>query len=232
MKLLLLSLLSAGFLFSQGPEGPDMTIDAAMRTQVIDGALKALNDNYVYPDVAKKMDEAVRERQRRKEYDAISSARQFAETLTGHLRDVSHDGHLRVLYSSDVIPQDRPGREPTAEELERQRAFLARNNFGFEKVERLVGNIGYLDLRGFFPAAFVGDTAAAAMNFLANTEAVIIDLRQNGGGDPATVALIATYLYGPGTVHLNDLYWRSDNSTHQWWTLPYVPGKRLAGKDV
>jgi C-terminal processing protease CtpA/Prc len=70
------------------------------------------------------------------------------------------------------------------------------------------------------------------MNFLANAEALIIDLRQNGGGEPGAVALISSYLFGPEPVHLSDIYWRPDNETRQWWTLPYVPGKRLTGKDV
>jgi C-terminal processing protease CtpA/Prc len=233
MKTCALLLVSVGLLVSQGPpSGPDMTIDAKMRAEVIDGALKALNDNYVFPEIAQKMDQAIRERQKRKEYDSITSASKFAETLMENLREVSHDKHLRVRYSAEVIPPEEPNHEPSAEELERERAFAARMNFGFEKVERLQGNIGYLDLRGFMPAVFVGDTAAAAMNFLANAQALIIDLRQNGGGDPATVALISSYLFGPEPVHLNDLYFRPTNQTHQWWTMPYVPGKRLAGKDV
>ena len=233
MKILALSLLLAGFLFAQGPgPGLDITIDAAMRAEVINGALKALDENYVYPDVAKKMSDSIRDRQHRNDYDSFSSAQKFAEKLTNDLRDVSHDKHLRVMYSSNPIPPDRPNRELTKDEFEQQKSFAARTNFGFEKVERLAGNIGYLDLRAFMPAGFVGDTAAAAMNFLANTEGLIIDLRNNGGGDPATVALIASYLFGPQVVHLNDLYWRPRNETQQWWTLPYVPGKRLEGKDV
>jgi C-terminal processing protease CtpA/Prc len=70
----------------------------------------------------------------------------------------------------------------------------------------------------------------AAMNFLANTDALIIDLRRNGGGDPAMVALISSYLFDAQPVHLNDLYFRPDDSTRQWWTLPYVPGKRYGAK--
>jgi C-terminal processing protease CtpA/Prc len=116
--------------------------------------------------------------------------------------------------------------------MEQQRAQLARFNFGFQKLERLAGNIGYLDLRAFAPAALTGETAAAAMNFLSNSGAVIIDLRKNGGGDPATVSLIASYLFGPQPVHLNDLYNRQRDQTQQYWTLPYVPGRKLAGKDV
>jgi C-terminal processing protease CtpA/Prc len=46
------------------------------------------------------------------------------------------------------------------------------------------------------------------------------------------VALISSYLFGPDPVHLNDLYFRPDDSTHQWWTLPHVPGQRYEGKPV
>jgi hypothetical protein len=92
------------------------------------------------------------------------------------------------------------------------------------------GNIGYLDLRGFVDARMGAETASAAMNMLANADALIVDLRRNGGGDPAMVAFISSYLFGAEPVHLNDLYWREGDSTHQWWTLPYVPGKRFGDK--
>jgi hypothetical protein len=158
----MLALFVAVLLHAQGPPmGPDMTIDAKMRAEVIDGALKALNDNYVFPDVAKKMEQAIREREQRKEYDSITSARKLAETLADNLRTVSHDKHLRVMYSAEVIPAEQPNREPSPEEMEQERAFGARVNFGFEKVERMAGNIGYLDLHGFMAPAFAGDTAAA-----------------------------------------------------------------------
>jgi len=232
-----LALLVTATLVAQGPPGPDMTVDAATRTAVIDGALRALSEAYVFPEVATKMEQALRDRQKRNEYDQVTSARQLAETLTNHLQDVSRDKHIRVMYSANALPPPpSPGARPSPEEMERQqeraRAQMALTNFGFEKVERLAGNIGYLDLRGFMPPMFVGETAAAAMTFLANADAVIIDLRQNGGGSPETVALITTYLFGPQPVHLNDIYNRPSDSTRQFWTLPYVPGKRLAGKDV
>ncbi len=223
----------AGTLLAQGPgPGPDMKMDAAMRAEVIDGACRELNAAYVFPETAKKMEQHVRERQQQKAYDSITSAREFAAMLTDDMLSVSHDKHLRVVYSSEKVPEMR--REtPTPEQLEQQRSQGARGNFGFEKLERLIGNIGYLDLRGFNPAAFMADTAVAAMNFLANTEALIIDLRFNGGGDPAAVQLLCSYLYGPGEViHLNDLYWRPSNETQQWWTLAYLPGKRYPKKDV
>src|SRR5262249_36093703 len=116
------------------------------------------------------------------------------------------------------------------EEQAHFREFLRTSNCGFEKIERLPGNVGYLEFRQFAPPGICADTASAAMNFLANADAVIIDLRRNGGGDPAMVALISSYLFDAEPVHLNDLYFRPDNSTRQWWTLPYVPGKRLGSK--
>ncbi len=209
-----------------------MTIDAATRTAVIDGAAKMLTDFYVFLEIAAKMAQALHDHQSRHDYDAITSASQLADTLTSHLREVSHDKHLRVVYSAMPLPSGPPPGPPPPEEIARMRAMMASRNFGFEKVERLTGNIGYLDLRGFIPPNMSGETVAAAMAFLANTDAVIIDLRQNGGGTPDAVALIASYLFAGPPVHLNDIYDRGSNSTRQFWTLPYVPGKRLDGKDV
>lgn len=227
-----LTLLSQRAGMAQGPpDQPDMMIDAATRTAVIEGALKKLTDNYVFPETAKKMEQAVRERIARKEYDQITSAKTLATTLQGHLQEVSHDKHLRVMFSAEALPREsETDREPGPEELAREMEFLRTQNFGFEKVERLPGNVGYLDLRGFLPARYGAETVVAAMNFIANTDALIVDLRRNGGGDPAMVALISSYLFEGEPVHLNDLYFRPDNSTRQWWTLPYVPGKRYGGK--
>ncbi len=213
--------------FSQSPQGPqpDMTIDAKMRSAIIEGAVKALNENYVFPDVAKKMEQAVRERMKRKEYDNITSAENFASTLTAHFREVSRDKHLRVRYSREALPNFGPQQESPAER-ERQRAWAGARNFGFEKVERLDGNIGYLELRGFMDAGMAGETAAAAMTFLANTDALIIDLRRNGGGQPQMIALLSSYLFDKPT-HLNDIYFRAENRTEEFWTRETVAGKRF-----
>ena len=211
---------------------PTAALDAATRAAVIDGVLGALNDSYVFPDIAKKMEAAIRARQQRKEYDAITSGREFAQLLTEHLRGVSRDLHLRVNFVEQAPPP--PGPPPASGQTleERQRTLAGRQNFGFARVERLPGNIGYVDLRGFMPPALAGETATAAVNFLASTDAVIFDLRQNGGGDPTMVAFLTSYLFGPQPVHLNDFYSRPTNDTRQSWTLAYVPGRRLTDKEV
>ncbi len=217
------------------PDQPDMTIDAAARKEVIDNLLKRLNDAYIFPDVAAKMERAVRERLDKGEYDKLSSAKQFAEKLTADVQEVSHDKHLRVRYSFQPIPERAGGpRPPSAEEREQFRREMARINYGFQKVERLPGNIGYVEFRNFLDPEGGADTVASVFNFLANTDALIIDLRRNGGGDPKMVALICSYLFGAEPVHLNDLHWRSGSGerVEEFWTLKDVAGKRYAGKDV
>jgi hypothetical protein len=211
---------------------PDLTVDAAARTQVIETILKRLDDSYVFPEMAKKMGTAVRERASKGEYDSVSSAQALAVKLTEDLQAVSHDKHLRVRYSYEPIPERGERREPTDEERAQFRKELSWMNHGFEKVERLPGNVGYIDFRGFMDEEAGADTVAAAMNFVANTDALIIDLRRNGGGNPKMVALICSYLFGAEPVHLNDLYWREGNRTEEFWTLKEVAGKRYLGKDV
>lgn len=208
------------------------TVTAVVRGQVIEGALRHLQAAYVYPEVAGRMATAVREKQRGGAYDGLRTAEALCEQLTADLRAVSKDGHLHLIYSERPLPADRGNapESPTerAEHLARSRHL----NFGFERVERLPGNIGYLDLRFFDAPELGGATAVAAMSLLGNSDAIIIDLRRNIGGVPAMIALVTSYLFDGEPVHLNDIYWRPDDSTKQFWTLPYVPGPRLAGKDV
>lgn len=211
---------------------PDINIDAAIRAEVIESVIKQLNEQYIFPETAKEIEKAVRERLQRKDYDRITSAAELAKTLTTLLREVSRDQHLSVNYSFEPIPIRAKKTEPTPAEREGLRNYGEAINFGFEKVERLSANIGYLRLNLFFPTEYGADTAVAAMNFVVHTEALIIDLRGNDGGSPNMVLLLASYLFGNEPVHLGDLYHREGNATQQFWTLPFVPGKRYAGKDV
>jgi C-terminal processing protease CtpA/Prc len=100
------------------------------------------------------------------------------------------------------------------------------SNYGFQKLEHFEHNIGYLDLRGFVPEHLGRETAIGAMKFLANSDAIIIDLRKNGGGDPKMVQLICSYFFDK-KIHLNSLYWRHTDRTVEYWTLDEVEGKRM-----
>jgi hypothetical protein len=199
-------------------------IDAATRARVIDGAIALLDEFYVFPDVAKKMAAAVRGRAKRGEYDSITDGSEFAKLLAANFQEVSHDKHIFVSFSPTQLPGDSA--PPNPEAMARQRETMREANCAFEKVEHLKGNIGYLKFNGFADPEECGATAVAAMNFLANVDALIVDLRQNGGGDPKMIALLSSYLFEHPT-HLNDLWTRKSDETLQFWTLPYVPGKRL-----
>lgn len=211
----------------------DLPIDAATKAQVVNDLTRELNESYVFAETAKKMETDVKQKLQNKEYDKITSSREFAEKLTADLQAVSRDKHLRVRFSYEKIPARQDRREPSKEELENQQRYVRQINFGFEKIERLQGNIGYVDLRGFSDAEAGVETVAAAMNFLTNTDALIFDLRQNGGGSPEMVALISSYLFGEKPVHLNSLYWRKGDKTEEFWTKATIAGKRYGEtKDV
>lgn len=218
--------------FAQAPQQPDGVVDSATRSAVIEKLLGELDTKYVFPEVAKKMRADIESRLVKKEYDGLNSSTAFADRLTKDLQAISKDKHLRVRYSHQPIPVRTSAGEPTEAEIERQRANVRRINFGFERVERMNGNIGYIDLRGFSDHESGAETVAAAMNFLANTDALIFDLRQNGGGSPFMVALISSYLFGDKPVHLNDLYWRPGDKTDSFWTKPESAAKRFPDKDV
>src|SRR5688572_6223916 len=80
------------------PVVTERTLVAAERQAVIDGVLEKIEAHYVFPDVGKKMVAAIRARQEKKEYDSITSTKEFAETLTKNLREVCKDKHLGVRY--------------------------------------------------------------------------------------------------------------------------------------
>src|SRR6266581_3212161 len=204
-----------------------VTLDTAGRQRVIDGVAKNLKESYVYPDLAQKMEDAVRANQKRGDYDAITDADAFANRLTKDLQAVSHDKHLGVNFSPVKLPPE--GQKHSPEEEAQFHKMLERTNCAFEKVEVLPRNIGYLKFNAFADPTFCGPTVVAAMNFLAHVDAIIFDLRENGGGDPKMVAMISSYLFDKPT-HLNDLYNRKDDFATQYWTLPYVPGTTLADK--
>jgi peptidase S41-like protein len=204
----------------------DIKIDAAERSRVIDGAIANLHEFYVFPETAKKMEDAVRARQKKGEYDSVTDGNAFAELLTAHFREVSHDKHLGVGFSAERIPDGPPGVNSDA--AAQRRKQIERMNCGFETVEHFDQNIGYLKFNMFADPEICGPTASAAMNFLGNVDAIIFDLRDNGGGDPRMVAYVSSYLFVEKT-HLNDLWERKGGTTEQFWTLTDVPGKRLSG---
>ncbi|HEX9171813.1 MAG TPA: S41 family peptidase [Telluria sp.] len=200
-------------------------LDAAGRGQLIDALARELNARYVFPDVAKKLETALREKHQRGGYDSASSAQEFAAMLTTDLQELGRDRHLRVRASDAPQPLDLAGTGRPPIDEARMLARMKEINYGIAKVDKLQGNIGYLDMRGFVPARHAEQAIAAAMTELADSDALIIDMRGNGGGDPASVAVLSSYLFDKRT-HLNDLYFRDGDRTEEFWTTETVAGKK------
>lgn len=195
---------------------------------VVDSIGSKLNTNYIFPEVAAKMSVKIESKLKKGAYKSALDPQEFATALTADLLAVSNDKHIRVMFAPEQIAER--GQTVSAEDsisfLNRRISNMKRGNFGFKEVKIMAGNIGYLDLRSFSDVAYAGETATAAMNFLSNTDAIIIDLRNNGGGSPAMIQLISSYLFESHPVHLNNFYWRPSDLHSQTWTLPHVSGKR------
>lgn len=198
---------------------PDkVPVDAATRKAVIAELSSQLKANYVFPDVAAQVAEALAAKEASGGYAQATDSDAFAGALSRDLRTLGRDGHFHVGYDPGFHPAP-PNSVPDAESLERMRQEISSRSFGIERVERLPGNVGYLELRGFGPTSIVAPALSAAMTILSGTDALILDLRRNGGGEPETVAWLMSHFFAQGDErHLNDLYFRTDDTTRQYWT--------------
>lgn len=213
------------------PPQPDRPIDAATKRLVIEKLLEGLNQSYVFPEVAQRIDLDLRARLARGEYDSITSSNAFRNAVNPQLYAISRDKHLNLEYTYNPLPPPPTG-PPTEEQIRNAQRLLKFSNHELKAVERLDGNIGYLRINGFLDPEQGKEAVAAAMNFLADTYAIVIDLRQNMGGRPEMVALLASYFFGPEPVHLNSIYWRPTDSTAHFYTLRDIAGRRYLDKPV
>lgn len=218
---------------------PKIAVDRAMRTAAIDQLVARLEAHYVFPDKAREMAALLRQRERDHSYDGISDGRQLAAQLSADLASISHDLHLGVEFDPHQVPPDLAlGPPPRTKAQFEQRTRVARraylavfstfSSLGVDKVERLPDNIGYLRVTSFPPPFFVDKKYAAAMDQLADTDGLIIDLRENHGGSPQAVALLVSYFVDRRT-RLNDIWDRDSGISEQQWTDDKLDGKRYGG---
>lgn len=208
---------SPGLAFAQ-----DLT--ASDRREVIMGAASLIEQRYVYPDRGAEIANALR-----------GAANSFSETdpdvfaaaLTTRLRDLSADGHFAVEHRQEEAE--------AADNQATEGAHMARMmdqwygegvNHGFQSVQRLDGGIGYLDLRVFAPTAMAGDMMQAAMTLLAQSPALIIDLRRNGGGIGDMVLMLESYLLDQST-EVSGRYDRPSDQHTRSFTPSWAPGRRF-----
>jgi hypothetical protein len=215
---------------------PTVEVNRATQLEIVDTLIAKLNANYVFPEKAKQIEAVLRQRQREGKYDGITDGNELAKQLTTDIDGVAHDKHLLVAVSARPVPADdsMPPPPTTRAAWEKQvpPAVLERvlaSNFGVEKVDHLSPNIGYLQISAFGPVFLVSDKFAAAMNDLADTDGLIIDLRNNGGGGGDTVSLLISYFVDERT-RLNESWERATGITTQYWTQDKLDGKRYGGK--
>jgi hypothetical protein len=206
----------------------EATLEPEIRQAVVQDIIRLTKEKYVFPDVGQEIARFLQDKLEQGIYGAITDPNELSMALTEDLQAISNDRHWSIVYdperaTANIDPDGEDDSGRLARWLEQARA----SNFGFEKVERLRGNVGYIELRQFAPSEYAGDTAIAAMGFLAHCDALIFDLRQTHGGYPSMVQLITSYLFDPEPRHINSFYRRPTDDYQQFWTFPHVPGKRL-----
>jgi hypothetical protein len=201
-------------------------LDAAERWRVVNSAATILKKYYVEQEIGQRMADALVAHEKNGDDDGAANGTAFAALLTRQIRDVNPDRHLTVDYREAPLPERPSG--PTVEEMARYREMLQEQNCTFEDVRVLAHNIGYLKLNSFPDVSVCRETAEAAMAAVNGASAIIFDLRENRGGDPAMVMLVAAYLFD----HPEYMYNPRENATEQNWTHSPVSESKLADKPV
>ncbi|MFX0087329.1 MAG: S41 family peptidase, partial [Candidatus Hodarchaeota archaeon] len=211
-------------------------VNEQQKSKIIQEINKLLQERYIFPKMAKKIAGKLEDNFEKGEYQNINDLSSFALNLRKTL-NISKDKHLCVLYDQEHLKRiiDNRSDKKEAEKLELLNKIRIgkKENFGFVKVEILEGNIGLIDLRKFYNTKIkeAGKAATAALQFLRNTDAIIIDLRNNGGGEPEMVQLLASYFFEDRT-RLNSIERPYEGYVEQYWTYPYLPGKNHSDKDL
>lgn len=207
-------------------------LDARTTAKIIEKLGETLQTYYVFPDLAERISAHLQQHLQKGDYEDPIEGERLAALLSAHLQEVHQDKHLLVRWRPEPLEEQEGPLSMNEKWLEEWHLKARLDNQGLHKAERLPGNIGYLEIRRFNNPQYAGETAVGAMNFLANTDALLIDLRKCTGGNPDMVALISSYLLGEERVQLNTFRWRGEKREEQYWTLPYVPGKRFGDKPL
>ena len=231
ITLFILIILQGGaYALASDSDAAEQVLGKTKKAAIIDAVTGAYNEGYVFPDVAKEMENTLRKKLKKGGYDAVKTLPEFVMALTRDLLEVSKDRHVSVRYlNPKMMKMPADVKEP--EDAVSQDNQMRRQNYMFKKLEILAGNVGYLRMDMFPDASMAGPTAVAAMGFLANCDAIIFDLRNNGGGSPSMIQLLTSYLVKEPT-HLNSFYIRKTDETRQFWTQSHIPGPSLADAEI
>lgn len=198
-------------------------LNASDRAAIVQTLATKLNTNYIEPAVAERVGSAIAKKNAQGGYASAASVNAFSVALATDLRELSGDKHFGASLNEGFREASSADEVPSRAEMEEARDRAMRRGYDIEKIERLPGNVGYIDLRGFGPTEFAGPAYTAAMALMAGTDALILDLRRNGGGSPASVAYLMSHFFPLGDRrHLIDIYSRPTDTTTQFWTVPTV----------
>jgi len=199
--------------------------------RIVKQAAELVADRYAFPDKAAEIAAGIEERLSAGEFAESAVDRDFCRGLTRLFQDLSDDKHLGFAF----FDKSQSMRDETTYifgALDEEDHLEGRiGNCGFRVVKRLAGNVGYIDLREFVPSGVGAATATAAMSLIADTEALIIDLRYNDGGRQDMAAHIASYLF-PEPVQLSSRHNHITGETTDYWTSAEVQGRRFGGKPL
>lgn len=189
---------------------------------MIDEVRTHLREQYVFPEVGQEIGDVLAGRLAEGRYATAAGEGEFADLVTVDLQSVNGDKHLRLIH------HEQPLSEPETFGLAEVAELATTHAGGVGRVERLDGNIAYLDIQPMLlPAAVAGDYLTAAMTLVADAQALILDVRSCVGGEPSGVALLLSYLFDHEPTQLSSVYERDRDRTVQSWTLPWVPGRRF-----
>ena len=201
----------------------ETALNASARTAIVQTLVTKMNANYIEPAVAERVSSAIARKNAEGGYATAASVQTFSEALANDLREFSGDLHFGTAVYAGLRERSGIAELPGRARMDEARDQTARRGYDIEKIERLPGNVGYIELRGFGGPEFVGAAYTAAMSLMAGTDALILDLRRNGGGSPASVAYLMSHFFPLGDErHLIDMYDRPTGTTRQYWTVKTV----------
>jgi len=195
------------------------------KEEVLQGVSDNLTARYFDREKADAAVEKLRALKKQGAYDGIVDGPTFADRLTADIRSATGDAHLNVAYSRNSIQNAAPSRPSTADIL-RYRAMLAQENCSIEDAEVLPGDIGYVKFNSFPEASVCGGNLRKAITKVGGTRALILDLRDNSGGFPETVAEVAAPLFA------RTVAWYNPRAAQSATTLKPARGSTLANEPV
>jgi C-terminal processing protease CtpA/Prc len=226
MKKIILFIIASGcslYLFGQVPS--PRQLDKTTRNIVLNSIGNAINSYYVFPDTAKLMWNYINRQNEKDEYDLLVNPNDFANKVVKDIRSVYDDAHLRIEYNPQLeadILKFLSSKKEAGKVADAAIAKDEKMNFYFRKIEILPSNIGYIQLNGFATSSLsASKTIQAAMQFVAHTDALIIDLRNNYGGNAETADEVAGYFFRNKT-YTGESFNRIENK----WTQRYVENKK------